>query len=162
MESGTTVVYLDLLIQSMEKKVNILNQLISVSKDQKEAMSQDLLNVEQFDQSYEKKNQLIDDLNQLDSGFTTIYDRVKDELHSNKDPYKDRILRLKQLISEVTTKSITLQGIEAQNKLLFESAVNRSKGKIKQRNISSQVAASYYTQMSNQFGERYNQVDRKR
>ena len=64
---------------------------------------------EAFDVVFDKKDELIKELEQLDRGFSTVYTRVKEELIGNKDAYKEEIAKMQALITEITDKSMNIQ-----------------------------------------------------
>ena len=45
-----------------------------------------------------RKAALIEKLEQLDTGFESLYDKVKEELESNKEIHKDQIRQMQELI----------------------------------------------------------------
>ena len=75
---------MDIMIQSLEKKIQVLDAIIVYDDIQKEQLENPDLTTEESDDVVEKKSELIEQLNQLDSGFQKLYDRVKEELQGNK------------------------------------------------------------------------------
>ena len=70
--------YIDIMIQSLEKKTAVLDQLIELNKQQKLYLQDPNLSPEDFEKNMDRKASLIDDLNQLDGGFDELFERVKD------------------------------------------------------------------------------------
>ena len=66
------------------------------------------------------KSKLIDQLNELDSGFEEVFARVKEELELHRSEYKDEIFKMQELIRMITDKSLRIQQQELQNKKLME------------------------------------------
>lgn len=60
--------------------------------------------MEELDANMEQKDGLIQKLTALDDGFETLYERVKEQLSTNKDAYKNQIKRIQELITKVTEK----------------------------------------------------------
>ena len=91
---------------------------------------------------------MVDQLNQLDEGFQQVYDRVKPLLQQDKETYREEIKSMKQLITEITERSTTVQAQERRN---YDLAVKRFasvKENIRQARTSNKVASQYYQSMS--------------
>ncbi|MDF2587721.1 MAG: hypothetical protein K0S41_1562 [Anaerocolumna sp.] len=148
--------YVYILIDTLLKKNSLLDNLIQTTLFQKECITEETPDMDQFEQTLSEKEILIDQLNQLDDGFEVIYDHVKDEISNNKLKHKDDILKLQELIRQVTEKSTKLQALELQNKSIIEFYFANKKKEIKNFKRSSQTASNYYKNMSNQNqGESY-------
>lgn len=148
--------YVYILIDTLLKKNSLLDNLIQTTLFQKECITEETPDMDQFEQTLSEKEMLIDQLNQLDDGFEAIYDHVKDEISNNKLKHKDDILKLQELIRQVTEKSTKLQTLELQNKGIIEFYFSNKKKEIKNFKRSSQTASNYYKNMSNQNqGESY-------
>ena len=103
---------------------------------------------EAFDVVFDKKDQLIKELEQLDRGFSTVYTRVKEELIGNKDAYKEQIAQMQSLITEITDKSMNIQATEKRNKEALMSRMDMVKREIYQAKNTKKVATSYYKNMN--------------
>ncbi len=152
MDKGST--YIIILIQSLEKKVMVLDKIIESNKEQKEILSQEEMDTERFEANLNKKGNLIDELNLLDDGFQDIYDRIKDELGANREAYKEEIKQMQKLISEITEKSVTIRAEEERNRALASKQFDNMRGNITTAKRSRQAANTYYSNMS-----RVNMVD---
>ncbi len=91
---------------------------------------------------------MIEQLNQLDEGFQQIYDRIKPILQQQKEVYKEEIRTMKQLITEITDRSTTVQTQEVRNRDLAVKRFSAVKGNIRQARASNQAASQYYKSMS--------------
>lgn len=140
--------YLDSLKDSLILKSSLLSEVTELSYQQKEIVSAENVNWDEFDQLVDKKSELIDKLNNLDDGFETVYSRISSELESDKDKYKDRIINIQNLIKEVTEKSTSLMALEERNKVLVTNSFKKARQKISQNKVSNKVASSYYRAMS--------------
>ena len=78
--------YVQIMIDSLKKKVDILNQITSLNQEQKVLIQAEVLDLEAFDVTVDKKSECIDTLTNLDSGFQKLYDRVKEALDEGFDP----------------------------------------------------------------------------
>lgn len=150
-KSGVTMSdnsYVLILIQSLEKKTKILDEIFKMNDIQKEILSSEDLNTEAFENNIREKASLIDELQFLDNGFEDVYARVKDELTKNSSEYAAEIKEMKALIQEITDKSVAIQADEMRNKKLAINKFTFEKKKIKDRKTSNRVANEYYKNMS--------------
>ena len=142
--------YIDVLKDSLEKKVMVLDKLLEKTLSQEKIISTSPFDNEEFDQAYEDKEVLINQLSELDEGFEQIYDHVKGILSTNKLDHKDDIIQLQSLIRQITDKSTELQAIEIKNKKKLDVIFTNRKKEIKDYKINSQTASSYYKNMADQ------------
>lgn len=140
--------YIQIMLQSLEKKSKVLDQIIQLNEQQKTVLESADSPVEDFDETVEKKSAFIEQMEQLDSGFEKLYDRVREELQTNKDTYKDQIRKMQEYIRAVTDKSVQIQTQEARNKELMTSRFARVKKQARQVRANSKATSSYYQSMS--------------
>lgn len=140
--------YIQIMLQSLEKKSKVLDQIIQLNEQQKTVLESADSPVEDFDETVEKKSAFIEQMEQLDSGFEKLYDRVREELQTNKDTYKDQIRKMQEYIRVVTDKSVQIQTQEARNKELMTSRFARVKKQARQVRANSKATSSYYQSMS--------------
>jgi len=81
--------YIDIMIQSLEKKEQVLDRIIELDIKQKNQLEDPQLTPDDFDEVVEAKSRLIDQLNNLDSGFEKLFERTKEELNGHKEDYKE-------------------------------------------------------------------------
>ena len=120
--------YLSIMLQSLKKKEQVLNEIIRLDDLQKNQLTNAESEVSDFDKTVEAKSACIKQLEQLDSGFEKLYAEVAEELQQNKEQYADQIRQLQEYIRIVTDKSVEIQAQEARNKDLMMrkfSAVKR-------------------------------------
>ncbi len=146
--------YINILTHSLEKKITVLDKIIESNVEQKEILGQIPMDTERFEANLTYKGELIDELNLLDDGFNDIYERIRDELNSNREEYKEEIRRLQELISAITEKSVTIRAEEERNRAAAEKQFSGMKSEIQTSKRSSQAASKYYSSMS-----RVNMVD---
>jgi hypothetical protein len=103
---------------------------------------------EAFDVVFDKKDELIKELEQLDKGFNTVYTRVKEEFVGNKDSYKDEIVKMQALITEITDKSMNIQATEKRNKEALMNRMDMVKREIYQAKNTKKIASNYYKSMN--------------
>lgn len=140
--------YVLILIQSLEKKTKVLDEIFNKNELQKEILSSENLDIDAFEKNIKEKADLIEKLQFLDQGFEDVYARVKDELASNSKEYTEEIGFMKALIQEITDKSVAIQADETRNKRLAVNKFTFEKKKIKDKKTSNRVANEYYKKMS--------------
>lgn len=141
---------LDLLEESLVKKAGIMRLIMEENAKQKEILS-DPNDVDQmaFDGTLDKKGDYIDQLNALDDGFQSLFDRVKDEVGQEKEKYSEQIKRMQDLIHEITDLSASIEAEEHRNKKLAEEYFSAARLKMNYSRQTSAVAFNYYKTMNN-------------
>lgn len=104
--------YLTILEDSLEKKSKALDALSEMCAKQEEAICGEKLDVDTYNEVTEFKERIIADLNQLDDGFTALFDRVFPSVKSEPKKYADHIRRTQDLISEISEKTILIEAAE--------------------------------------------------
>ena len=138
--------YLQLLEESLVKKIRVLDRIEEFDLKQKDALSSEdsTPDFEKFDSFIEEKSKLIDELNSLDEGFDALYARVADTLKGDIPGNASKIRKLQELIREITDKSVEIQKQEAENKALIEKYFQSARGDIGKGRSSLNVAYSYF------------------
>lgn len=139
--------YIEILLQSLNKKEQVLKEIVRLDEVQKAQLEDEMCLVDEFDEIVEAKSRCIEQLEQLDSGFQKIYDRVKEELKDNKEVYAREISKMKELIKHLTDLSVEIQAQEARNKNLMTQKFTDIKKKAKGFRTSGKVADQYYKNM---------------
>ena len=103
---------------------------------------------EAFDEVFDRKDQLIQELEQLDRGFSTVYARVREQLTGNKEAYKDQIREIQKLITEITDKSMAIQVEEKRNKEALMGRMDMLKKEVYQAKNTRKAVANYYKNMN--------------
>ena len=144
-----TSAYVDIMIQSLNKKIRVLEELEKLNQIQKHLLEDEKSDADDFDHTVEQKAELIEQLNQLDSGFDKLFERVKEELTTKRSTYSDNIKVMQNLIRRITDLSMELQKQEARNKDLMtrKFAFIREKAKVVRTN--KKAVNQYYKNMMN-------------
>lgn len=140
--------YLGMLENSLKEKKTILRELIQLSEKQREIVINENVEWDAFDKIVDEKGSLIEKLDTLDSGFDSVFGRIKEEIGVNKNIYKDSIQRIQKLITEVTDESTSLMAIEERNREQITNGFKEAKQKLNQGMVSNRVANNYYKAMS--------------
>ena len=141
--------YVDIMIQSLNKKLQVLDRIAELNLIQKEQLEDSLSQVEEFDKIVEEKAKLIEQMEQLDSGFEKLFARVQEELNENKEAYAEAIKTMQNAIRSITDKSMEIQAQEARNRDLMVRKFAYVKESAKSVRTNSKIATQYYRNMMN-------------
>ena len=140
--------YLTAMIESLEKKVAVLDEIINKNTEQAALLKEEEVSFEKFDRNSEEKGVLIYRLEKLDDGFESLYSKVKEELDANRAAYATEIRRMQELIKEITDKSASIQADEARNKAALESIFKNEREKLRAGRSGVKALKSYNQAMS--------------
>lgn len=140
--------YLNILQDSLIKKIDLLEQVEKKSLEQSEMIKGSNVDLELVDANMDEKAALIDEILKLDNGFESIYEKVREQLISNKEQFKVQIHNLQGLIAKVTEKSTAIQAIEARNKAQMDIVFSTQKREVQNRRNAMSVARDYYQNMN--------------
>lgn len=148
MQNNTEQNYIEILKDSLNKKLRVLDEIISVNNIQAEILKAEELDYAAFDKTIADKDRCIDEIRLLDKGFQTVYDRIKELFEKNKSLYAEDIKLMQEQITRLTEKSMDIQSQEARNKESFQNRVILSRREIKTAKTANKVAANYYQSMN--------------
>lgn len=137
-----------MLAESLKKKDGLLGELLSLSRNQTDALNEENTDWDAFDTIVDKKNLIIEEINLIDEGFETLFARVKGEINANRAVYAGEIATMQVLIKSVTEKSADIEAVEKRNKVLIESKFAETRKNIKQSKLGNKAAAQYYQRMN--------------
>ena len=139
--------YVQILLQSLTKKEQVLKEIIRLDEQQKAQLEDEMCLVEDFDETVEAKAKCIEQLEQLDSGFQEVYDRVSEEFKDNREAYADDIRKMKEKIRSLTDLSVEIQAQEACNKELMTKKFSDVKKKTRGFRTNGRAVNEYYKNM---------------
>ena len=142
------------LVESLEKKSRILDEVIKENEAQERLFKQEQLDMEALDASADRMGELAEKLELLDEGFEAVYDRIRKELIDNKSVYRAEIKRMQELIAEITEKVVGINAVRMRNKLQAENQFRKSRQQIGRASSKMKVSQNYYNNMN-----RLNYVD---
>jgi hypothetical protein len=140
--------YLQIMIESLEKKIEILDKVVELDKRQLTISLQKPTDMKAYNATMEEKGSLISELEKLDDGFTNTYELVKEEVTSNPQLYREQVLAMQELIQTAIEKGVTVEAQEKRNKQAMESMIGDRRAQIRQMRVSSSAASKYYRAMS--------------
>ncbi|MBR3769400.1 MAG: flagellar protein FliT [Lachnospiraceae bacterium] len=139
--------YLMIMIQSLKKKIEVLDCIIDADERQKIDLEDPSLDPDDFDKIVEEKARYIEHLDLLDQGFDKLFERVKEQVNNNRELYKNEIKEMQALITTVTEKSNEIQVQEARNKELMTQKFTKVHKQARDVRASQQAVNQYYQNM---------------
>lgn len=146
--------YLQIMIESLEKKIVVLDQIMELNTRQAEISAHQPMDMEAYDKTMDEKGKLIDDINKLDDGFNATYELVKDEVGKNQESYRQKVLEMQELIRVAVEKGVTIEAQEKRNRSALETVFRMKRQEVRQLKVSNTAALKYYKSMS-----KLNEVD---
>lgn len=143
-----------ILVESLEKKSRILDEIMKENETQERLFKQEELDMEALDASTDRMGELAEKLELLDEGFESVYDRIRQELLENKSAYRTEIKRMQELIAVITEKVVSINAARMRNKLQAENCFKKSRQQIGKASSKMKVSQNYYNNMN-----RLNYVD---
>ena len=105
------------MIESLRRKKDVLTDILKLSEEQSLLLDDPNLEPDTFEKNVNRKAALIDKLEQLDTGFESLYDKVKEELESNRDIHKEQIRQMQELIRALTELNMQIQATEQRQEI---------------------------------------------
>ena len=152
-----TTTYINILIDTLRKKEEILKNLLAKTAGQAELLEADEFEPDAFDALMDEKDALLGDLKNLDDGFLDLYSRVGAELENKTDAYTDQVKTAQELVRRQMELSTELTSAEERNKAKLSIRLSQGRQKIKDFKVGAKTAAAYYKNMSgkHQDGDSY-------
>lgn len=145
-QTGT---YVTIMKESLERKKAYLQEILELTNKQGELAAAQDFDEEAFGTIVDRKDVLISNVNEIDKGFTSVYDRVRSEILRDKDLYKDELKAIQESIKQCVDFGMAIESAEHRNKASLETALAKSFRGVKQLKQSKQVVNKYYKSMSN-------------
>ena len=137
-----------ILVESLEKKSRILDEIIKENEAQEILFKQDQLDMEALDASADRIGELAEKLELLDEGFEAVYDRIRQELIDNKSAYRQEIRRMQELIAVITEKVVGINAARMRNKTQAENQFKKSRQQIGRASSKMKASQNYYNNMN--------------
>lgn len=145
-QTGT---YVTIMQESLLRKKKYLEQVLSLTEEQERVAKEKKFDEQVFGDIIDNKDVLINNINEIDKGFTSVYDRVRAEVLANQDLYHDELVEMQKLIKECVDLGMHIEVLEERNRATLEQVFAVGFKGIKQVKQSKQVANKYYKSMSN-------------
>lgn len=137
-----------ILLQSLEKKNQILDDIIKENELQEEILKQDVLNMDALDASLDRIGSFTEMLEKLDDGFEALYDRVRTEIMTNKFRYQAEIAGMQNYIQQITDKVVKINAARMRNQMRADSQFKKQAQQIKDATSKTRVSKNYYNSMN--------------
>lgn len=157
--------YVQIMAESLRRKEELLDRLISKNEAQAKCVQgkeYEDIDWDAFNLIVTEKEILIDRINTMDEGFQSLYDRVKEQLNSDKDKYAASIKEMQETIKRLTDKGVLIQTGEERNRKSIESALTGRKKVIRSTRNSLKVADSYQQAMTMNYGNDSTTINNKK
>ncbi len=145
-QTGT---YVNIMQESLLRKKRYLNEILELTKEQEHLAKEKKFDEEAFGAVIDQKEVLINNVNEIDKGFTAVYDRVRTEVLTDQEFYREELLSMQALIKECVDLGMQIEVLEERNRAALEQVFAVGFKGIKQVKQSKQVANKYYKSMSN-------------
>lgn len=145
-QTGT---YVNIMRESLERKQKYLAEILKLTNEQSVIATAEKFDEEQFLELVEKKDVLIDNLNEIDKGFSSVYDRVRIEIQRDPVVYRDELLAIQNLIRICVDLGMQIETVEERNRAVMEQVFSAKFQGVRQMKQSKTVANKYYKSMAN-------------
>ncbi len=132
----------------LTRKRNSLKNILEFSEEQSGLLIPQEFDDEAFTELMNKKEAEINKVNELDDGFSAVFNKIKDDIKSKSDEHAPAIKELQDLITEVTELGVRITALEKKNRDGLERKKNEIKRGVKNFNVSRQTASNYYKNMN--------------
>lgn len=139
--------YLDMLQDSLKKKLEILNRIMEYQREESDMLKSENMDKEAFDKNLSEKVALAEDIDSLDDGFEQVYDRVREEMINHKAKYAAQIRSMQDMIGEISEKNVLIQAEENRIRLEVDNYAKRESIALRQKRDNGKAARSYYNNM---------------
>lgn len=148
------IVYVNVLVDSLHRKSSALQGILEYTKKQEQILAADPFDEEEFMQTISGKQRFLDRIQELDSGFEAVFNRVNAELQTGREKYAAQIQTMQKLITEIAGLGMDIEVLEQRNKVQMEKVLLARKDTIKSARANNSAVNNYYRNMANQ---QYNQ-----
>ncbi len=146
---GATQSYLAMMADSLDKKIEIMTKIREENVTQRSILEKaGVMDVDAFDLTVDRKGELIDELDELNQGFDSLFAQVREEVDANRAKYKEEIVAMQEKIRTITALSGSIQAEEARNKTLVEKYFSNARKDITTGKKSAKAALDYYHSMA--------------
>lgn len=142
--------YLDVLIQSLRKKLVLLNRIAILSQEQRELLQDEDMTPEAFDLNVRDKDELVQQIVSLDAGFDEVYAHIKDLMERDHALYEDQLQQMRELIRLIMAKDASIRAEEKRNYELAQRKFATIKSKVREMKANRKMVNSYYKSMMRQ------------
>ncbi|MBQ9199711.1 MAG: hypothetical protein IJ141_05980 [Lachnospiraceae bacterium] len=144
-----TGMYVGILGDSLKRKKAYLDEIAELTIKQGELAAADKFDEEAFGETVDRKETLINNINEIDKGFTSVYDRIRGNLLEEKEAYKKELKDIQTLINSCMDKGSEIEVLEERNRQKLEGIFASERKNLRQVKNSRSIANKYYKTMAN-------------
>ncbi|MCI8358434.1 MAG: flagellar protein FliT [Lachnospiraceae bacterium] len=137
-----------ILLQSLNKKNQILDDIIRENEQQEQILKQDTLDMDALEASLDRIGEFVEMLERLDDGFEALYDKVRTEVVGNKAGYRTEIAQMQNYIQQITDKVVKINAARMRNQMRADSQFKKQAQEIKNAMSKTKVSQNYYNSMN--------------
>ncbi len=145
--------YISVLHGSLRKKLELIKEILELTKEQNRVLSKEEVDVDSFDRLVSQKELKINEVLGIDNGFQSLFNKISGPVKENPQQYRQQILEMQNFIRTITSFGVEIENLEHKNKEKFKNFVASKRNSIKDFKVSNKTAVSYYKNMSNQHRE---------
>ena len=145
-QTGT---YVKIMRESLERKQNYLTEILQLTNRQAVLANAEKFDEDEFASIVDRKDKLIGNINEIDKGFSSVYDRVRSEIQSNPAAYREDLKTVQQLIRTCVDLGMQIEAAEERNRAVMEQVFSAKFQGVRQMKQSKSVANKYYKSMAN-------------
>lgn len=140
--------YIDMMVASLQKKIGLLDSIIEMNKKVAVLAGKADMDFEELRSLLDERETVVNEINQMDSGFQTVFDKVKEALDKDKARYRQQILSMQSDIRQITERIVQIEKLESQNRLLMDGQFAKMRSDVQKAKKGVNVAQNYYKSMS--------------
>ncbi len=137
-----------ILLQSLEKKNQILDDIIRENALQEELLKKEELDMDALDASLDRIGEYTEMLEKLDEGFEAVYDKVRTEIMTNKSRYQSEISQMQGLIQKITDKVVKINAVRMRNQMRADAQFKKRAKEIRNAMSKTKASQNYYNSMN--------------
>lgn len=145
-----TGVYISALQESLQKKLEVLSDLLKLTNEQEKILAEREPDMDRFDRIISEKDKLLQNMETLDRGFESLFAKIGSTIRDNKYQYQQQIVEMQNLIRSITDTGLQIEGQEHRNKTAFQNYLTGARREIREFTSNNQAANAYYHNMANQ------------
>lgn len=142
--------YLDVLIQSLKKKLLLLNKISVLNQDQRDILEDENADPDAFDINVRDKDRLVEQIVALDTGFDEVYAHIKGLMERDHRAYEEQLEQMRELVRQIMAKDASVRAQEQRNYTLAQRKFASVKSKVREVKASQKMVNSYYQNMMRQ------------
>ena len=141
--------YINILIDALDKKLNILEELKRLTEGQEECLRSEPFLPEKYYAVTAKKTALASEISRLDEGFAAVYGRTAPKLKEEPGLFAEQIGRMQGQIAKISDITAKLQAKELRLSSFLQQKTRSEEIKVHHSPGREEAAMKYYRTMKN-------------